>query len=351
LAVALVTSLQAQFAYVVNSGDNTVSAYSIGSNGALTPVPGSPFAVMGLPAPVSVAVDPTGKFAYVANAGANTVSAYSIGSNGALAPIPDSASTPANVPVSVAVDATGKFAYVANQDSRGGHRPAGTVSAFSVGSNGALTPIPGSLVAARGELNSVAVDPTGKFVYAAGDNTVSAYSIDSNGVLTPVPGSPFAALGSHSMAVDPTGKFVYAAGDNAVSAYGIDSNGALTPVPGSPFAALGSNSVAVDPTGKFVYAAGGNNTLWAYSIGSKGALTPVPGSPFAEPGGPPNGSFPKSVAVDPTGKFAYVANFNSDDVLAYSIAPNGTLTPIARSLSGHKPISVAITPLAALHHR
>jgi 6-phosphogluconolactonase (cycloisomerase 2 family) len=261
---------------------------------------------MGLPAPVSVAVDPTGKFAYVANAGANTVSAYSIGSNGALAPIPDSASTPANVPVSVAVDATGKFAYVANQDSRGGHRPAGTVSAFSVGSNGALTPIPGSLVAARGELNSVAVDPTGKFVYAAGDN--------------------------------------------AVSAYGIDSNGALTPVPGSPFAALGSNSVAVDPTGKFVYAAGGNNTLWAYSIGSKGALTPVPGSPFAEPGGPPNGSFPKSVAVDPTGKFAYVANFNSDDILAYSIASNGALTPIARSLSGREPVSVAVTPLVAFHH-
>jgi 6-phosphogluconolactonase (cycloisomerase 2 family) len=151
------------------------------------------------------------------------------------------------------------------------------------------------------------------------------------------------------VAVDPTGKFVYAAG-NTVSAYSIDSNGALTPVPGSPFAALGSHSMAVDPTGKFVFAVGGNNTVWAYVISSNGALTPAPGSPFIEAGGPANGSF-KSVAVDPTGKFAYVANFNSADVLAYSIAPNGTLTPIARSLSGHKPISVAITPLAALHHR
>ena len=55
----------AQFVYVTNGGDKTVSAYSIAASGALVPVPGSPFAA-GFN-PVSVAVDPTGKFAYVAN--------------------------------------------------------------------------------------------------------------------------------------------------------------------------------------------------------------------------------------------------------------------------------------------
>jgi hypothetical protein len=41
LAVALLTPLHAQFAYVVNDVESsTVSGYSIGSNGALTPVPG-----------------------------------------------------------------------------------------------------------------------------------------------------------------------------------------------------------------------------------------------------------------------------------------------------------------------
>jgi hypothetical protein len=64
--VWLAAPLRAQFAYVANQGAN-VSAYSIGTNGALTPVPGSPFAA-GLN-PFSVAVDPTGKFAYVANLG------------------------------------------------------------------------------------------------------------------------------------------------------------------------------------------------------------------------------------------------------------------------------------------
>jgi hypothetical protein len=36
--------LRLQFAYVANFCSNLVSAYSVGSNGALTPVPGFPFA-------------------------------------------------------------------------------------------------------------------------------------------------------------------------------------------------------------------------------------------------------------------------------------------------------------------
>jgi hypothetical protein len=64
-AIALASplaTLHAQFAYVANLNSNNVSAYSIGSGGVLTPVPGSPFPVG--PNPASVAVDPTGKFAY-----------------------------------------------------------------------------------------------------------------------------------------------------------------------------------------------------------------------------------------------------------------------------------------------
>src|SRR5260370_28901277 len=86
--VCLAAPLRAQFAYVANQLSNDVSAYSIGDNGALTPVPGSPFAAGSVP--FSVAVDRTGKFAYVANGGQpnvgipGSVSAYSIGADGAL---------------------------------------------------------------------------------------------------------------------------------------------------------------------------------------------------------------------------------------------------------------------------
>ena len=118
LAMALTllgTPLQAQFAYVTNSGDNTVSGYIMDpASGALTPIKGSPFAAGILP--TSVAVNPTGKFAYVANLGDNTVSGYTIDpATGALTPI---ANFTAGIrPQSVAVDPSGKFVYVTNSGS------------------------------------------------------------------------------------------------------------------------------------------------------------------------------------------------------------------------------------------
>jgi hypothetical protein len=42
--IRLAAPLRAQFAYVANEISNNVSAYRIGANGTLTPVPGSPFA-------------------------------------------------------------------------------------------------------------------------------------------------------------------------------------------------------------------------------------------------------------------------------------------------------------------
>jgi 6-phosphogluconolactonase (cycloisomerase 2 family) len=46
-----------------------------------------------------------------------------------------------------------------------------------------------------------------------------------------------------------------------------------------------------------------------------GALTPVPGSPL------PAGNHPVSVAVDPSSRFVYVANVDSNNVSGYTIDP------------------------------
>jgi 6-phosphogluconolactonase len=360
-AIGLASALpsRAQFAYVVDAGSNSVSAYKIASNGALTPVPGSPFQAgqnLG-----SAAVDPRGKFAYVTGSsnvlGFGVVSAFRIGHNGALKPVSGSPFPAGQAPVSVAVDPTGKFAYVANLNS---NVPGfGAVSAFSISSNGALTPVPGSPFQAGLDPESLAVDPLGKFAYVAnlnsnvpGSGTVSAFSIGANGALTPVPGSPFpAGFAPHSVTVDPAGKFAYVANEfsNNISAYSISPNGALTPVPGSPFATIGEDpvSVVVDPTGQFAYAAdfginSGTNGVSAFGIGANGALTPVPGAPFA------TGLGPSSMAVDPTGKFAYVANLvNPGTISGYGIGSNGVLTPVPGSPfpAGSEPVSVAITPL------
>ena len=131
--------------------------------------------------------------------------------------------------------------------------------------------------------------------------------------------------------------------DSTVSGYTIDpSTGALTAIAGSPFTTGGDpRSMAVDPSGKFAYVADFTGNVLGYTINpSTGALTAIAGSPFAA------GQGPQSVAVDPSGKFAYVANFGGG-VSGYTIGPTtGALTPIAGSpfAAGNGPNSVAVDP-------
>jgi 6-phosphogluconolactonase (cycloisomerase 2 family) len=112
--------------------------------------------------------------------------------------------------------------------------------------------------------------------------------------LTAVPGSPFAAGGTAPafIAVDPTGKFAYAANSGStVSAFAIVAgSGALSAVPGSPFTTEGvyPKSIAFEYSGKFVFIANYfSSTVSAFAIdAATGALVSVTGSPFVTGGGP-----------------------------------------------------------------
>jgi len=101
------------------------------------------------------------------------------------------------------------------------------------------------------------------------------------------------------------------------------------------------HSVTVDPTGKFAYVANtGDGNISGYTIDSStGALTPALGSPFTA------GTNPYSVTVDPTGKFAYVANMGDGNISGYTIdSSTGALTPAPGSpfTAGMAPSSVTV---------
>ena len=219
------------------------------------------------------------------------------------------------------------------------NQAANTVSAYIIGSTGALTPVLGSPFATGTVPTAVTADPLGNFAYVANeiDNTVSAYTIGSNGALTPVLGSPFATGQSPcSVTVDPTGLFVYVTNytGKSVSAYNILANGALTPVPGSPFAA-GTNpcSVTVDPTGSYAYVTNqGDNTMSAYGIGSNGALTPLSGSPFT------GTNFPFSVPVTPIPFAASTSSFETEAGTPPTFTLSNTFT-LGRNSTGINPVS------------
>lgn len=348
-----------KFAYVADQGcpltfTGRVSVFTIDSStGALTSV-GTPLDT-GDFATSSVTVDPSGKFVYVASQGTGdigdtpgSVSMYSINpATGALTPIGTPVATGDFGPSSVAVDPTGKFAYVANTGSDADGAPlfCGSVSTFDIdGSTGSLTSsgiifAPGAASPGSCSPQWVAVDPTGKFAYVANEGgltptSVSMYQINTvNGALT-LTGLIAVAGRAVSLTLAPSGKFAYVAdgGSNSdgsagvnVSIYSVDaSSGALTST-GTIAAGLFPWSIAIDPLGKFAYVANlGSNDISVFSIdGTTGALTPI--------GTTPAGSSPTSIVVHPSGKFAYVTNSGSNNISMYSInSTTGALTLLGR---------------------
>lgn len=345
----LAMPLHAQYVYVTNgsayAGDSSVSAFSIGPLGVLTPIKGSPFST-GKKAQYSssIALDPAGQFAYVVNSqtsGDDAITSFSIASDGALTLLgnPITNLLGAN---SVGVDPTGQFAYVTDFFNY-------EVSGYTIGSNGALTLI--GTTTAGTQPTAVAFDPAGQFAFVAnwGSKSIWVYTIGSSGTLTLIQ-TIAAGKEPNSLAVDPTADFIYVADTTGkcISGYSYSSSG-LTLVPGSPFKTkMYPWAVTVDPTGGFVYAVGqaieGGGVVYAYSIESTGALKPVPKSPFkmVTPG------FPSAVGVDPSGQFVYAVDEQNAEVFGYSIGSNGALkkipgSPFVTGSTGTGPTSIAIS--------
>jgi 6-phosphogluconolactonase (cycloisomerase 2 family) len=384
-----------RFAYVVNNGDTTVSQYTIAANGSLTPM--APASVPAAGYALSVTIDPSGRFAYVTNCGNSTLSQYSVGATGGLTPIAGSPSVDnPGCPIAVAVHPSGRFAYAANANSN-------DVSQYAVGPNGALTPLATPTVGAGTSPFHVTVDPTGRFAYTANANSsdLSQYTIGADGRLTPVAGAPTVATGQtpNAVSIDPSGRFAYASiyGIGVAAQFSIGAGGALTPIAGTPTVAAGFAPafVSTDPSGKFAYVVNaGSSDISQYTIGPDGALAPNPLVSVSAPGSSPAwmafssganaaavtarfgyavnvgpntgvasfttdangalaanggvvaaGSGPEHIAVHPTRKFAYVANYGGG-VFQYTVGADGVLAPMATPsvVAGLNPYGIAVHP-------
>jgi uncharacterized repeat protein (TIGR02543 family) len=320
------------FAYVANTNDNSISQYTIGTDGSLTPL-ATDWVPAGL-SPVFITADPLGKYAYVANANSNNISQYVIGVAGSLTPMSMTTVAAGTFPNSVAVDPSGKYAYVTNQQSN-------NVSQFTIGPTGSLSPMTTATVAAGTFPYSIIVEPSGKYAYVANayDNNISQYTIGANGALTSMTTATVAVgLFPVAVTVDPLGKHVYVtnANDNNVSQFTIGPTGSLSPMTTATVAAGSSPAaVTIDPSGKYAYVANQqSNNISQYTIGANGALSPMPTATVAA------GSFPVAVTVDPSGKYVYVANQQSNNVSQYMIGTDGSLTSMATATARTAPFSI-----------
>jgi 6-phosphogluconolactonase len=112
----------------------------------------------------------------------SSISSYTINGNGTITAISQSLRTFGDGNCWNAITPNGKFVYADNSASS-------TIAGFSVGSNGALTPIGQTTVATypAGTINlDMAVSGNGEFLYTlnSGTGTVGIYSINSDGTLS-----------------------------------------------------------------------------------------------------------------------------------------------------------------------
>ena len=354
-----------RFAYVANSSDNSVSAFTIDSaSGALAPIADSPFASG--TSPSAAVADPFGRFLFVANAGSNDVSVYSVDpGTGVLTPVAGSPSSAGTSPAGLATDPTGQFLFVTNRGSN-------NASEYSIDPNsGSLTEIAGSPFAVGTgpsgiiSYSSIATTSVNTFVEvlnsASNNITVFTASASAPGALgsgstfaladqgtTPVAAvheDSFAPASATNQAPDDLSLFFANAGSNNITAdININSGAAAS----DPAAGVNPQSIAVDPTNTFVFVAGGAastpGSISAFSLsqvytGATNVLTVVPGSPFAA------GQSPSSIAFDASGQFVYVANSQDNTVSAYVLdSANGIIAPITGSpfATGVAPKSIAL---------
>jgi 6-phosphogluconolactonase (cycloisomerase 2 family) len=301
-----------RFFYVVNEISDDITGFSVDpSTGTLTPLPGSPFLVGGFAAgeqPHAIAIDPTGRFLYIAT---STDTAHGLIQNfheftidnatGVLTAAPSSPDLQGELITSIAFDSGGNYAYVGRSGMTSTKLPILVCSVDFI--SGLLTQV-GLIPVASGDAYQAVVHPSDKFLYSLnelGQNRLDAFILTpADGLGVELPGSPYTVgLVPRDLVQTPSGGFLYAVNENgpyqttsvpsqydgSISAFTVDSEtGALTEVAGSPFAAgINPISMAIDPTGHFAYASSTSYTTgyesYAQILGyvidpSSGVLTP-----------------------------------------------------------------------------
>jgi 6-phosphogluconolactonase len=123
----------------------------------------------------ALAIDSNTAYLYVARTGVNGgLAVYTIGANGVLNAVTGSPFAAGAQPFSVVLDSSGKYVYVANGSDA-------TISGYLIGTGGVLTALSGSPYPSGAQVEALGRDNSGKYLLAAafgGSPDLTMYSFD-----------------------------------------------------------------------------------------------------------------------------------------------------------------------------
>jgi 6-phosphogluconolactonase len=318
--------------------------------------------------PVAMAVTANYYHMYVANAGNNSIVHFAISDLGILS-AKDTA-TLANTPVALATSSSNTYLFAVSGTASAtlteypisvstGTMGTPSSTSLTVPGYGSDVIVPtGVVVLADG--NAVYVTAYDKSAYNPGGSTTSnanpgwlfGFTIGSNGALTPLAGSPYeAGVKPSAIATDPTSRFIYVTdfASNELIGYGVFANDTLQFMVNGPFKTGNEpTGVAVDPRGIYIYVANSlDDTVSAYSI-TLATGTPSTVVNATSSAGNSTDTDPVSIIVDPSlGRFVYTANYLGNSVSGFLLNPNtGALSTLQAVPypTGQNPVALVAVP-------
>lgn len=313
--------------YTPDYGSKTpeeIGGFELGPYGALSPIPGSPFPAEepGLGGLWGLAFSPDGSRAMTGFYFTGGVQAFTVPPSGifqlAGPAIPTASAT------SVAISPDGRFAFAPTREFMA--KPAEGIRRFAFNADGSLAPLSPS--GGSGEYADVAVTPDGRFLFATRGNAVDRFSLGADGSLTPLGTTPVAGASLLGTSADERFLvvFVEGGGDPGVAVLEIGADGSLSQKGTTVTLGPGSsgNLFAVAPSGRFAFIPDyNNNVIRTVAIADDGVPTLLSGGLPTED--------PESVAVSPDGRFLvfYRGGGSENELRSAAINPDGSLTDLS----------------------
>ena len=224
----------ADLVYVVNAGGNSNVVGFRWQYGQITEIPNSTrFLSTSNSVPGSIAFSPDGKFVAVTEKQTSKLDVFRVQADGTLSP---AVVTPSAGPGEFAISFAPNGAAMVSETGPAGGVDASALSSYALLASGSLSPITTSVPTLGAATCWQVATPDGRFVYTsnAGTATVSGFSIGANGSLTPLPGTVQGANTSGATNIDITissnSKFLYTlnAGNGTIGIFVIHNDGTLT---------------------------------------------------------------------------------------------------------------------------
>jgi 6-phosphogluconolactonase len=321
---------------------NTIAGFARHADGALTALPGSPFATggagtgAGIGSQGSLQTTRHGHYLLAVDAGSNQLSVLRVRHDGALQLVAGGVvSSQGTEPVSIAIHH--HLVYVANAGAGGSN-----YTGFALKGRGHLIALPGSTVplpdgATPGD---VLFNGSGNRLVGTrvGTSQIDSFVVGHDGRLTAAPGSPFEAqgpgpFGSEFRPTDPSELYVSNAhggpAAGTVSAFRDGIDGTLSSIGGSPFADHQTAPcwVEIGHDGRYLFTVTtAQPSISSYAIERDGSLALLGSTPFKNP----SGLGPVDARLSPSGNTLWVVDGGGKSISAFAVS-GGSLSELSSS--------------------